>query len=584
MSSETKTQVTFGKVEREDAYTATTAIYLRGKAVGYISTESHHTGAYGQRFKGNVRVSNYTVHLDTCFARFTVEEYGNARSALAAAKRYAKETLYTPNVETRVEEINAEIKSKQEERSREESAIWRDEITREILELERERADLLYGTVETPAAPAAEEESVPTPPAEAPRYTEEEQQLTFNLFKHDTRDLRVLRVICSSAESGADKLELIRALREYLGGGAQSAVAWLGYFTNVCPHIAESGAGYTVNVTAAQVTLELVNRGAETPVLDETLETRNPLYHLYTKRGESWEYNSSWYDLHNRDAQRAALEARGLEVKEDFQACKDGVLEGKHNGAYVYDIPCNCPKCTLLPSLSPLPGEEEALEPLVKGLPEATAEQRASTWEDLSETEADSAFIEAVERELAEAPGEEEARVIRVTPPQVDALRALGYEVKSCKLRLYPSQVEELLERLYAERETRTRGARRVYTSLIERVSSAPKSKIKRAKGAARAFFRSGDLRIEYSSDSAHRQLVQLVDAAESTGLISAASARALRASCTPPAPHICRLCEEPIIDKICACNAASALPEPTEEEESYTGSSALARFFGDDT
>jgi hypothetical protein len=537
MSSETKTQVTFGKVEREDAYTATTTIYLRGKAVGYISTESHHTGAYAQRFKGNVRVSNYTVHLETCFTRFTVKEYGSARSALAAAKRYAKETLYTPNVETRVEEINAEIKSKQQERSREESAIWRDEITREILELERERADLLYGTVEAPAAPVeapaapaapVEEESVPTPPAEAPRYTEEEQQLTFNLFKHDTRDLRVLRVICSSCESGADKLELIRAVKEHLGGGEQSAATWLGYFTNVCPHIVESGADYTVNVTAAQVTAELARRGAETPVLDKTLETRNPFYHLYFKRGESWVYHSSWYDLHNRDAQRAALEEQGLEVKEDFQACKDGVLEGKHNGAYVYDIPCSCPKCTSAPS----PAAEEALEPLVKGLPEAPAEE-----------------------ETTQAPAEE-ARVIRVTPPQVDALRALGYEVRSCKLRYYPSQVEELLERLYAERETRTRGARRVYTSLIERVS-APKSKIKRAKGAPRAFFNSGDLRIEYTSDSAHRQLMQLVDAAESTGLISAASARALRASTATP----------------------RALPEATEEE--YTGSSALARFMG---
>ena len=112
-----------------------------------------------------------------------------------------------------------------------------------------------------------------------------------------------------------------------------------------------------------------------------------------------------------------------------------------------------------------------------------------------------------------------------------------------------------MLERLYAERETRTRGARRVYTSLIERVSK-PKSKIKRAKGAPRAFFRSGDLRVEYATESAHIQLLQLIDAAESTGLISAGSARALRASTAPP----------------------RALPETTEEE---SGSSALARFMG---
>ena len=142
---------------------------------------------------------------------------------------------------------------------------------------------------------------------------------------------------------------------------------------------------------------------------------------------------------------------------------------------------------------------------------------------------------------------------------QRDALLSLGYEVtKSCKLRYLPSELDKLLETLYVEREKHNRGARRVYTALIDRVST-PKSKIKAAKGAAKARFLPGDLQIQYNNLRAHRELMQLVAAAEQGGLISKASAAALRSSTSAPRSthHL--------------------------QEEEHTGSSALARFWGDD-
>lgn len=668
-------KVTFGKQDTSNRLTyPTTAIILNGVPVGEITTYKEDISL---SLTPKIKVTGYEVCIwgqdGIEDANFNTEDYASARSALAAAKRYAKETLSAPAPqeeetpaaieptaeEARVEEINAEVKQLRA------SAASVKDVEEEVLALERERADLLYGA-ETPAA-------------------------------------------------------------------------------------------------------------IEPTEVDEALETRNPYYHLWVKRGDSWEYNSSWYDLRNRDAQRAALEARGLEVKSDFQACKDGVLEGKHNGAYVYDIPCNCPKCTAPQEVErealPAPQEEEEtpspalhtcgvcgkqLTPCKDGMLRyhkrglftclgsrqiageevAYAESKAgdmisldipadearliklikheellntqlTSWDAsilasrldmyLSSTEegnpalrsllarldppsapalhtcglcgkqlnptkdgklrrhtraagedclgsycvageevawgervarlkaapplsldipAEEARLmlelgyEEIPTELAswdaysaactlrtlyrdteeeDTPAlrsllarldppqvegealvkalpapvpppevEEEARLLRVTPPQVAALRALGYEVRSCKLRLLPSQVEGLVASLYAERERHTRGARRVYTSLIERVSK-PKSNIKAAKGAPRARFSPGDLRIEYADDSAHIQLMQLVDAAESAGLISQASASALRAStraAPPPAP---------------------------EEEREDTGGSALARFWGEE-
>lgn len=669
-----KTQVTFDspyKTTLNGERVSTAGIYLNGESAGLITT--YYTVDYSA-FMGRTRINSVTVcyyevalnHLPES-TDFDAVKYPSARSALAAAKRYAKETLSAlatqeeeetpaaieptaePTVEeARVEEINAEVKQLRA------SAASVKDVEEEVLALERERADLLYGA-ETPAA-------------------------------------------------------------------------------------------------------------IEPTEVDEALETRNPYYHLWVKCGDSWEYNSSWYDLRNRDAQRAALEARGLEVKSDFQACKDGVLEGKHNGAYVYDIPCNCPKCTApqeeeeTPSpalhtcgvcgkqLKPykdgtlryhkrglfycvgsrkvageevayaeskagdmisldIPADEARLIKLIKheellntqltswdaatlasrldmylssteeGNPalrsllarldppsapalhtcglcgkqlkptkdgklrrhtraagedclgsycvvgeevawgERVAQLKAApplsleipadearlmlelgyeeiptelaSWDAYSaactlrtiyrDTEEEDtpalrsllarldppqvegeALVKALPAPVPPPEVEEEARLLRVTPPQVAALRALGYEVRSCKLRLLPSQVEGLLASLYAERERHTRGARRVYTSLIERVSK-PKSKIKAAKGAPRARFSPGDLRIEYADGSAHIQLMQLVDAAESAGLISQASASALRAStrvAPPPAP---------------------------EEEREDTGGSALARFWGEE-
>jgi len=128
---------------------------------------------------------------------------------------------------------------------------------------------------------------------------------------------------------------------------------------------------------------------------------------------------------------------------------------------------------------------------------------------------------------LYETTQEEEARVIRVTPPQVDALRALGYEVRSCKLRYSPSQAEEILDSLYAERKLYTGAQRRVYTSIIDKVSQETKQ-------APSAALLPGDLRIEYRSFRAQRQILELIDAAERAGIVSRGSASTLRASVTP--------------------------------------------------
>ena len=555
MSNETKTQVTFGKVEREDNYYATTAIYSQGAEVGYISTNSGSSGAYTQRFKGNVRVTSYAVNIfPSISARFNVADYSSARSALAAAKRYVKETLSAPAPveETRVDEINGEIKQLRA------SAASVKDVEEDILELERERADLLYGTVETPAPVETHTKAwyqIDDPCFEYNFYTKHSEIIA--MFTRDA-GARVIEYRAQNTkvnglygelyilERHIKKPGLLRiAIAEALQGMGVP-VKYVYMVRNAKAHAIKvilKGCAPTPN------TYKETPAPVEAPEVEEEARCYHVTRCKFDPRGNPsvWSTDSSYTTLEEARARCAELVAElggevdpsslsahscetvgdvGVQLVYDTLPARDNTKTyiGAHNGAYLYET-------SQEPEV-----EEEALEPLVKGFssPAPEVEEEASSQE---------------------PEVEEEARVIRVTPPQVDALRALGYPVKSCKLRYYPSQVEELLERLYAERETRTRGARRVYTSLIERVS-APKSQIKRAKGAPRAFFNSGDLRIEYTSDSAHRQLMQLIDAAESTGLISGASARTLRASTY--APRV-------------------AIPEVEEE----SGSSALARFMG---
>jgi len=279
-----------------------------------------------------------------------------------------------------------------------------------------------------------------------------------------------------------------------------------------------SGRGYLINLNP---NYDVYSLYAAIKTRAEATAEEARCYHVtrckFDERGNpsSWSTDSSWSTLDEARARAAELVAElggevdpsslsahscevvgdaGVQLVYDTLPARDNTKTyvGKHNGAYLYETTA----------------EEEGLEPLVKALPSPPSQV------------------------------EEEARVLRVTPPQVDALRALGYEARSCKLRLLPSQEEALLASLYAEREKHTRGARRVYTSLIARVSK-PASKIKAAKSAPRARFSPGDLRIQYADDSAHIQLMQLVDAAEDKGLISKASAEALRysARATPPSP-----------------------------------------------
>ena len=372
---------------------------------------------------------------------------------------------------------------------------------------------------------------------------------------------------------------------------AESGTGGTGYLLSLRSYKSDSYGQYSVyEVNAAikarlNAPVEALN--AALPVEEAPVEEEARCYHVtrckFDPRGNpsAWSTDSSYATLEEARARCAELVAElggavdpsslsahscetvgdvGIQLVYDTLPARDNTKTyvGAHNGAYLYEtspveetpLP-ESPRCSVCGSTAKVtkwgavykhynklsqqvgyckgsgkvPAVETPVEPLVKGLP---------------------------------APAEEEARVIRVTVPQVDALRALGYEVKSCKLRYYPSQVEEMLERLYAERETKTRGARRVYTSLIERVSTP--SSHKPVKRSTRSSFSSGDLRIEYASKSALAQVMRLVDAAERGELISKASASALRSSCTPP----------------------RALRE-VEPEEEETGGNALARFFGED-
>jgi hypothetical protein len=69
-----------------------TTIYLNGEDVGDIFIDGIFT-------KDCSEVYSYKVDLRTSSAEFTVEEYGSARAALVAAKRYAKENAQAPVVE-----------------------------------------------------------------------------------------------------------------------------------------------------------------------------------------------------------------------------------------------------------------------------------------------------------------------------------------------------------------------------------------------------------------------------------------------------------------------------------------------------
>ncbi len=354
--------------------------------------------------------------------------YDNARSVLAAAKRYAKETLTLVTLETqhmssetRVEEINAEVKHLRA------SASNVKDVEEEVLALERERADLLYGTEEPPA---------PT--------------------KH----------VCGLCGKTLTPCKDGKLRRHNSAPGVQCDGSYQVAGTEVAwgAEVERLKAAPDLQISLTSEELQIcVDYGYE----DGLPSSLNP-----------WEAYSVACCL--RTATWSTLE------------------EGSAHLASLLD------KLTLAPA-----------EPLVKGFTEAPAP----------------------------APQEEE-RALRVTPPQTSALRALGYEVRSYKLRYYPSQVEEMVQRLYAERENHTRGNRRIYTSLIERLST-PRPKIKRAKGAPRARFSSGDLSIEYSSQEVFTQFVQLVDAAESTKLITRASAEALRSALRAPAPDICDIWEE---------------------------------------
>lgn len=533
------------------------AVEATTRTVAERATCSCCGGSYTLTKAGKVR------HHNRGYSRVTCEGAGKLPAEAPTAE--APAAIEAPTgAETRVDEINAEIKSLQEERSREFRGAWVAGYNREILELERERADLLYGT-EEPSSPVEEEEAS-SPVEEEPSSPAAEEARCYHVTrcKFDPRG----NPSAWSTDSSYATLEEARAraaeLVAELGGevdpsslsahscetvgdvGIQLVYDTLPARDNSKTYVGAHNGAYLYETSPVEEdALEPLVKGLPAlPEEEETLATGlREGGKLLDAAGETL-----WVQPRSLTLATAALGVR-VQIK------RGEVIYGSYPAAELHNyradgvayLPYN------LDGIARLPVERSALLSWL-ALPEAPEEEPSSPAPILCGGL--HIYPEAPEEEEPSSP-EEEARVIRVTPPQGDALRALGYEVSSCKLSYYPSQVEELLERLYAEREQHTRGGRRVYTSLIERVSK-PKSKIKRAKGAPRAFFNSGDLRIEYTSDSSHRQLMQLVDAAQETGLISAASARALRASCAPP-------------------RALSQTPEGEED----TGSSALARFMG---
>ena len=255
----------------------------------------------------------------------------------------------------------------------------------------------------------------------------------------------------------------------------------------------------------------------ETPVEEAPVEEEARCYHVtrckFDPRGNpsAWSTDSSYATLEEARARCAELVAElggevdpsslsahscetvgdvGIQLVYDTLPARDNTKTyvGAHNGAYLYETS---------------PVEETPVE----------------------ETPVEETPVE--ETPVVETPVWVEVQTIRVTPPQVDALRALGYEVRSCKLRYSSSQAEEILDSLYAERKLHTGAQRRVYTSIIDKVSQETKQ-------APNVALLPADLRIEYRSLRAQRQILELIDAAESAGIVSRGSASTLRAVCTP--------------------------------------------------
>ena len=311
-----------------------------------------------------------------------------------------------------------------------------------------------------------------------------------------------LRYSSSQAEEILDSLYAERKLHT----GAQRRV-----YTSIIYNIIK----YTLYLPKS------LNTRLNAPVEETPVEEEARCYHVtrceFDPRGNpsAWATDSSYSTLDEARARFAELVAElgggvdpsslsahscetvgdvGIQLVYDTLPARDNTKTyvGAHNGAYLYETSQE-EEATQAPA--DLPVEEEELEPLVKGLPET--------------------------------PVEEEAQTIRVTPPQVDALRALGYDVKSCKLRYSSSQAGEILDSLYAERKLHTGAQRRVYTSIIDKVSQETKQ-------APNVALLPHDLRIEYRSLRAQRQILELIDAAESAGIVSRGSASTLRASCTP--------------------------------------------------
>jgi hypothetical protein len=376
-------------------------------------------------------------------------------------------------------------------------------------------------------APVIEEETV-----ETPAVVEETPAPHHHLQELRSNDLRDLRTICAPArEPITSALAALAAANKYSTDSAQVSYNYYKSFGLII----EDGETYSTDVTAEQVTAELIRRGDELETIDPALETDYPYFHIYAEERYVTSYNS----LANANTHLRQFGEQGVSARREYHAClPEGKMQGKHNGAYVYSIPCNCPKCTA-PKTVETPVVEELL---VKGLPVET----------------------------------EEARVIRVTPLQVEELLELGYEVKSCKLLIYSSQVDELLERLYAARETHSRGARRIYTAIIEKVSGS-----KRSNSTTQAYFKAGDLNITYTSKSALAQLMQLIDTAERGELISKASASALRTSCTHLPPEVeARTGYTHLPPEVEARTGYTHLPPEVDE---CTTSEALTRFFSDE-